>query len=232
MNSTWGKQSNSKEEIKFLTGPLSWTEELFRLVRITTEFFKGFRAFYGVGPCITVFGSARFTEEHPYYKMAQKIGYSLSKSGLNVMTGGGPGIMEAANRGAKEANGGYSIGCNIKLPKEQKPNPYLNKWITFRYFFIRKMMLVKYSKAFIVLPGGFGTMDEIFETATLIQTGKIFDFPLILVGKEYWQPLFDFINKSLLKEKTINSKDLNLLTLTDSIDEAVEIAIAAAKKNS
>jgi uncharacterized protein (TIGR00730 family) len=146
---------------------------------------------------VTVFGSARFTEEHMYYALAREIGQQLARAGFTVMTGGGPGIMEVANRGAKEA-GGYSVGCNIELPQEQKPNPYLDRWVTFRHFFVRKLMLVKYSYAFIALPGGFGTLDEIFETATLIQTHKIKDFPLVLVGKDYWRPLLDFLHKDEL----------------------------------
>src|SRR3954447_10656899 len=139
---------------------------------------RGFRLLHFVGPCATVFGSARFTEDHRYYKMARELGGRLARAGFTVMTGGGPGIMEAANRGAKEA-GGYSVGCNIELPREQKPNPYLDRWVTFRDFGIRKLMLIKYSYAFIVLPGGFGTLDEFFSTATLIQTEKIEDFPLV-----------------------------------------------------
>ena len=164
---------------------------------------RGFRKLHFVGPCVTVFGSARFTADHAYYVLAREVGQRLARAGFTVMTGGGPGIMEAANRGAKEA-GGYSVGCNIELPQEQKPNPYLDRWITFRHFFVRKLMLVKYSYAFIALPGGFGTLDEIFETATLIQTDKIKDFPLVLVGKEYWRPLLDFLRDRLVEAKTID----------------------------
>ena len=164
---------------------------------------RGFRKLHFVGPCVTVFGSARFTAEHHYYVLAREVGQRLARAGFTVMTGGGPGIMEAANRGAKEA-GGYSVGCNIELPQEQKPNPYLDRWVTFRHFFVRKLMLVKYSYAFIAMPGGFGTLDEIFETATLIQTHKIKDFPLVLVGKEYWQPLLDFLRGRLVEAKTID----------------------------
>ena len=160
-----------------------------RAARIFCEFIRGFRTLHFVGACVTVFGSARFTENHPYYDLARQCGAELAKAGFTVMTGGGPGIMEAANRGAKET-GGRSIGCNIQLPREQKPNPFVDQWITFRHFFVRKVMLVKYSYAFIALPGGFGTLDEIFETATLIQTGKIRDFPLVLMGIEYWRPFW------------------------------------------
>ena len=176
------------------SGPQPRAQELLRAIRIFTEFMRGFRALHFVGPCVTVFGSARFRENHPYYALARQCGAELARAGFTVMTGGGPGIMEAANRGAKEA-GGRSIGCNIRLPKEQQPNPYLDRWITFRYFFVRKVMLVKYSYAFITLPGGFGTLDEIFETATLIQTGKIREFPLVLMGREYWQPLLAFMGE-------------------------------------
>jgi uncharacterized protein (TIGR00730 family) len=146
--------------------------ELIRVLRIMVEFVRGFRALHFVGPCVTVFGSARFKEDHPYYALGREVGRELARAGFTVMTGGGPGIMEAANRGAKEV-GGRSVGCNIELPAEQKPNQYLDRFITFHHFFVRKVMLVKYSYAFVALPGGFGTLDEIFETATLVQTGKI-----------------------------------------------------------
>ena len=169
-------------------GASSWEEAL----RIFWELMQGFRSLHFVGPCVTVFGSARFQEDHRYYVLARDVGARLSKAGFTVMTGGGPGLMEAANRGAKDA-GGYSIGCNIELPEEQQPNPYLDRWVTFRHFFVRKLMLVKYSYAFIALPGGFGTLDEIFEVATLIQTRKIKEFPLVLVGEEFWHPLLDFL---------------------------------------
>jgi hypothetical protein len=182
---------------------------------------RGFRAFHFVGPCVTVFGSARFTEEHRYYELGREVGRLLAQAGFAVLTGGGPGIMEAANRGAREARG-RSLGCNIVLPREQEPNPYLDQWITFRYFFVRKVMLVKYSYAFIALPGGFGTLDEIFETATLIQTGKIQEFPLVLMGEDYWHPLLSFLNERLLKEGTISPEDLKRLTVTDSPETAVE----------
>ena len=165
-SSKWGATPGGSDEVRFLEGPQNRTSELLRAVRIFCEFMRGFRALHFVGPCVTVFGSARFSESHPYYEMARQCGSGLARAGFTVMTGGGPGIMEAANRGAKEA-GGRSIGCNIELPEEQKPNRYLDRWITFRHFFVRKVMLVKYSYAFIALPGGFGTLDEIFEAATL-----------------------------------------------------------------
>jgi uncharacterized protein (TIGR00730 family) len=187
---------------------------------VFTEFIRGFRALHFVGPCVTVFGSARFKEDHPYYAMARAIGHGLAELGFTVVTGGGPGIMEAANRGAREARG-RSIGCNIELPKEQAPNPYLDRWITFRHFFVRKVMLVKYSYAFVALPGGFGTLDEIFETATLIQTGKILDFPLVLVGRDFWRPLTDFLHGPLERMGLIDPRDADRIVVVDSAAEAV-----------
>jgi uncharacterized protein (TIGR00730 family) len=207
-------------EAKLLSGPLSRWAELVRVFRIATEFIRGFRALHFIGPCVSVFGSARFTEEHPYYGLAREVGHRLSDVGFAVMTGGGPGLMEAANRGAKEA-GGTSVGCNIALPEEQHPNPYLDKWITFQHFYVRKVMLVKYSYAFVALPGGFGTMDEVFEVATLVQTRKIKEFPIILMGIDYWRPLIDFLETKLLGEGTIAAADIKSITLTDSPEEAV-----------
>src|SRR5262249_12388713 len=194
--------------------------ELARALRIFFELMHGFRTLHFVGPCVTVLGSARFGEDHPHYALARRIGAGLAKSGFTVMTGGGPGIMEAANRGAKDA-GGRSVGCNIELPEEQKPNAYLDRWVTFRHFYVRKLMLVKYSYAFVALPGGFGTLDEMFETATLIQTGKIRDFPLVLMGRDYWQPFLDFLKSRLIVERTIDPIDFDRLTVTDSPEEAV-----------
>jgi hypothetical protein len=206
-------------ERKFLSGPLSRLGELRMALRVFFEFIRGFRALHFVGPCITVFGSARFKDEHDYYKMTVDLGKALSKIGFTVMTGGGPGIMEAANRGAKEANGN-SVGCNIVLPFEQKHNPYLDKWVNIKYFFVRKVFLLKYSYGFIAMPGGFGTLDELFEALTLIQTKKIEDFPVVLMGKSYYQPLMEFIYK-MREEKTISPEDCDLLLLTDDIEEAV-----------
>ena len=166
-----------------------------------------------------VFGSARFKENHKYYKIAQEVGERIHKIGFTVMTGGGPGIMEAANRGAFEA-GGYSVGCNIELPFEQKPNPYMHEWITFKHFFVRKVIMLKYSYAFVVMPGGFGTMDELFETLTLIQTGTINNFPIVLMGKDYFKEMMEFLD--LMADKgTISRKDLELVLLTDDGDEAM-----------
>lgn len=225
----WGMSPGAPEVVRFLEGPQRRFAEFARATRIFAEFIRGFRALHFVGPCITVFGSARFQESHPYYEMGRAVGAELAKAGFTVMTGGGPGIMEAANRGAKEA-GGRSVGCNIELPKEQKHNPYLDHWVTFRYFFIRKVMLVKYSYAFVALPGGFGTLDEIFETATLIQTAKIREFPLVLMGKEFWRPMIEFMQHRMVQERTIDQADLDRLIVTDSAEEAVGAITAVAKR--
>ena len=217
----WGKGSEYREERSFLEGPGARLSELQRALRIFFEFIKGFRALHFVGPCVTVFGSARFPETSPYYALGREMGQRLGNAGFTVMTGGGPGIMEAANRGAKDV-GAPSVGCNIVLPAEQHPNPFLDSWVEFRYFFVRKVMLVKYSYAFVALPGGFGTLDELFETVTLIQTKKIKNFPLVLLGKEYWSPLLTFIRGTLIPAGTIDAGDANLFFLTDSPAEAME----------
>lgn len=215
------KKEDKNEEVRlFLEGPKSRTKEFFFAFRVMVEFIRAFRTFHFIGPCVTVFGSARFKENHPYYELAREVGKNLPKLGFAVMTGGGPGIMEAANRGAKEA-GGKSVGCNIELPMEQKYNPYMDKWFTFKYFFVRKVMLFKYSYAFIILPGGVGTMDELFETITLIQTKKIHDFPVILMGKDYWYPLREILDK-MVREETISVEDLDLIKFTDSVTEALD----------
>lgn len=217
----WGKDGARPEEIRFLEGPQERTFELGRVIRIAAEFISGFRALHFVGPCVTVFGSARFKEEHPYYKLARETGAYLAEAGFTVMTGGGPGVMEAANRGAKDV-GGRSIGCNIELPHEQSENPYLDRFITFRYFFVRKVMLVKYSYAFIALPGGFGTLDELFECLTLVQTRKISEFPIVLIGREFWQPLVSYLRSTFVRAGTIGAEDPDLIFLTDSPEEAVK----------
>lgn len=188
-------------------------------MRIGAEFIRGFRALHFVGPCVTVFGSARFKEGNPHYELAREMGRRIAGMGLTTMTGGGPGIMEAANRGAREA-GGRSIGCNIVLPMEQQPNPYVDRFIEFRYFFVRKVMLVKYSYAFVAMPGGFGTLDELFEAVTLVQTRKILGFPVVLMGVAYWSPLLAFLKDTLLAAGTINREDLSIMTVTDSPEEA------------
>ena len=213
----WGVAPNLDQEW-FLAGPRSRRSELARVIRIAAEFIRGFRALHFVGPCVTVFGSARFPADHPYYQLGQEVGRRVAGLGLTTMTGGGPGLMEAANRGAKAA-GGTSIGCNIELPKEQQPNPYLDRFITFRHFFVRKVMLVKYSCALVVLPGGFGTMDELFEVLTLVQTKKISAFPVVLMGRDYWQPLVSFLETTMVGRGTIDAEDLRTFTLTDSVDE-------------
>lgn len=223
----WGKHPARREEREFLEGPLTRLAELRRALRIFVEFIKGFRRLHFVGPCVTVFGSARFREDNPHYRAAREIGQRLARAGFTVMTGGGPGVMEGANRGARDA-GGFSVGCNIELPREQQPNPYLDLWIEFRYFFVRKLMLVKYSYGFVALPGGFGTMDEVFETATLIQTRKISGFPLVLVGTEFWEPLLDFLRDRMLAEGTIGDEDLALLFVTDSPEEAADFVVRHA----
>lgn len=210
-----------QEDQRLLGGPRSRTAEFLRVVRILLEFIRGFQKLHWLGPCVTVFGSARFEEPHPYYQLARATGAAIARQGFTVITGGGPGIMEAANRGAKDVRG-RSVGCNITLAHEQHANPYIDKLVTFRYFFVRKVMLVKYSQAFLIFPGGFGTLDEAFEAATLIQTGKISDFPLIFVGRDYWQPLFDFLRNRLLNDHAIDAIDYDRLILTDSVDEIIE----------
>lgn len=213
--SLWGKSTRSTREGRFLSGPLSRLEELHQILLIFVECLRGFRRLHFVGPCVTIFGSARFNETHPYYRLTRQVGAEMAKLGFTVMTGGGPGLMEAANRGAKEA-GGRSVGCNISLPKEQHPNPYLDLWLEFHYFFVRKLMLAKYSYAFIAMPGGFGTTDEFFEINTLIQTGKTKNFPLVLMGKRYWDPLLKMLKGPMLKEGAIDPVDLARIFVSDS----------------
>lgn len=208
-------------EIIFLDGPHSRWKEFKFTIKTVFELIKGFRALHFIGPCVTVFGSARFPEGHPYYETTRNLSAAISRLGFTIITGGGPGLMEAANRGAKEA-GGRSVGCNILLPAEQKPNPYLDKWISIRYFFVRKVLLVKYSYAFVVMPGGYGTLDEYFEALTLIQTHKIKDFPIIIFGREYHKDLLEHIDQ-MKKDKTIDPLDTRLFLVTDDINEAVEL---------
>ncbi len=203
----------------YLEGPKPRFYELGFAWRVLIQFLKGFRELHFVGPCITVFGSARFKDDHDYYKAAYEFGKRIAEMGFTTMTGGGPGIMEAANRGAFE-NNGYSVGCNIVLPHEQQPNPYVHKSISIDFFFVRKVLLVKYSYSFIIMPGGFGTMDEFFETLTLIQTNVINDFPIVLFGKEYFQPLVDYIQQ-MAEQGTISADDLKLVLHTNDIDEAI-----------
>ncbi|WP_396625954.1 TIGR00730 family Rossman fold protein [Luteitalea sp.] len=202
-----------------LAGPHSRLRELRLVLTSVRDFVRGFRVLHFAGPCVTVFGSARFDEHHRYYALAREVGAGLSRLGFTVMTGGGPGVMEGANRGAREA-GGWSVGCNIRLPFEQDANPYLDRWITCEYFFVRKVLLVKYSYAFIALPGGLGTLDELFEILTLIQTGEVQSFPVVLMGREYWAPLIRQLN-DMVGAGTIGATDLDLLLITDDVAEAL-----------
>ena len=208
-------------EKQFLSGKRDRGADLESAVRIFLEFLHGFEFFSDIDrPCVTVFGSARFAPGHRYYEMARQLGSRLADQGYAVMTGGGPGIMEAANRGAKEA-GGVSLGCNIILPHEQSANPYLDRFIELDHFFVRKVMLVKYSRAFVVMPGGFGTLDEAFETLTLIQCHKLERFPIVAMGSDFWEEMRNFGRGALVREGTISPEDLNLLRVTDSPDDAV-----------
>ena len=205
-----------------LSGRRSREHDLTSAVTFFLEFIRGFESFDLDRPCVTVFGSARFPEGHPHYELARDVGRTFAQAGYAVMTGGGPGIMEAANRGAKEANG-VSIGCNIKLPFEQKPNPYVDRFIEFEHFFIRKVMLVKYSTAFIILPGGFGTLDEAFEVITLIQTGKLDRFPIIIMGGGFWDAMRDFVRRTMIDQGTIGDEDLDLARPADTAAEALRL---------
>ena len=203
-------------EAVFLSHRRRRDDDLASAVKFFLEFVKGFESFDIDGPCVTVFGSARFAEGHAHYALARALGHALAKAGYTVMTGGGPGIMEAANRGAREA-GGLSIGCNIRLPQEQKPNPYVDRFIEFEHFFVRKVMLVKYSSAFVVMPGGFGTLDEAFELVTLMQTGKLERFPVVGMGGDFWTHLRDFMRETMVKEQTIDPADLDLIQRAETV---------------
>jgi uncharacterized protein (TIGR00730 family) len=210
--------SEPADEI-FLEGPRSRFAEFFTLLRVMRDFLRGFRTLHFVGPCVTVFGSARIQRDDPHYELARKMGAAIARLGFTVMTGGGPGIMEAANRGAKEA-GGRSVGCNIELPYEQAANAYLDRCVRLHYFFVRKALLVKYSYAFVVMPGGAGTLDELFEALTLIQTAKIKNFPVVIMGTDYWKELITFMEK-MAQRAMIAPSDLSLIYATDSINEAI-----------
>lgn len=201
-----------------LSGPGTRIRDFSTLVRVARDLLRGFRALHFAGPCVTIFGSARTQEGTRYYEMARQMGEACAQLGFTVITGGGPGIMQAGNQGAFEA-GGRSLGVNIELPFEQKLNPYVHSSVTMKYFFTRKVVLVKYSYAFIVMPGGAGTLDEMFETMTLIQTGKLKIFPIVLMGKDYWQPLMDFVYR-MAEEGTINPDDPELIFFTDDIQDA------------
>jgi uncharacterized protein (TIGR00730 family) len=199
--------------------------DTWRALRIQAEFVEGFDALAELGPAVSVFGSARVSARNPDYRAARALGRALASAGLAVITGGGPGIMEAANRGASEA-GGISVGCNIELPFEQDLNRYVSLGIEFRYFFVRKTMFVKYAEAFIIFPGGLGTLDELFEALTLVQTGKIRRFPVILYGTHYWSGLIDWIRDQVLEREMISEHDLDLFVVTDDIEQAVKVVLA------
>jgi len=211
--------ANGSSDRGLLEGPHSRFLELLLLFRAMRDFIRGFRGLHFVGPCVTIFGSARFGELHPYYTLTREVARRVSMLGFTVMTGGGPGLMEAANRGARDA-GGPSVACNIELPHEQRPNPFIDRSITCHYFFVRKVLLFKYSYAFVAMPGGIGTMDELFEALTLIQTKKIRSFPVVLIGTEYWQPLVTLL-RGLEQHGAISAEDLNLVMVTDDLDDAM-----------
>lgn len=217
------KPKSAMPEAELLKGRDDLLVDFDRGVTVFNEFVNGCRNLHDVGKAITVFGSARLGEEHRFYQMAREVGRAFAEAGYAVITGGGPGLMEASNRGAKEA-GGLSIGCNIILPHEQEPNPYLDLCLEFEYFFVRKVMLVKYSHGFVFLPGGLGTMDEMFETLTLIQTGKMERFPMVAMGTDYWIELLDFVEKAMLKEGTINTGEVTVHQTDDAPDAARYVA--------
>ena len=206
------------------TTPPFTKEDPWRIFRIMAEFVDSFETLSQLGPAVTIFGSARLAPNDPHYQMAVAIGKMLAKENIAVVTGGGPGIMEAANRGASDA-GAPSVGCNIELPFEQLPNPYLTKSLSFKYFFVRKTMFIKYSNAYVIFPGGFGTMDELFEALTLIQTRKIRNFPVVLFGSQYWRGLLSWLTSTMLNERMINTEDLGLIHLTDSPNDAVKFIV-------
>ena len=197
-------------------------EEPWRIFRIMAEFVEGFEVLSKIGPAVSIFGSSRIKKADKYYKVAQAIAYSLVKNGYAVITGGGPGIMEAANKGAIKAKG-ESVGLNIQIPQEQKANPYVKTLLDFRYFFVRKVMFVKYAKAFVILPGGFGTLDELFESANLVQTKRIEPFPIILVGSSYWQGLIEWIKKPVLQNGCISRHELEIFNIADTPEEVINI---------
>ncbi len=212
--------TNNKPIIKFLEGPQNRWNELWFTIKVASQFIKGFRVLHFVGPCITIFGSARFKEDNPYYQTTVRISGKIAQAGFTIMTGGGPGIMEAANRGAREV-GGKSVGCNIQLPFEQHENPYLDRFVNIRYFFVRKVLLLKYSYGFVCMPGGFGTVDELFETLTLIQTAMIKRYPVVIFDTEYHTKLIEYI-EFMKKAGTISPEDSDLYLLTNNEDEAVQ----------
>lgn len=217
---SWGKATADHSEREFLSGPRPRGSELRFAFDVFRELVRGFRVLHFVGPCVTVFGSARFDATHRYYELARQTGAELARAGFTVMTGGGPGVMEAANRGARDA-GGRSVGCNIALPAEQKPNAYLDRFVECRYFFVRKVLLAKYSYAFIAAPGGYGTLDELTEILVLVQTEKMKPFPIVLLGVDYWAGLVQFFRETLVASSTIAPADLDRIIITDDPAHAV-----------
>lgn len=214
-------QQKQHIDLRFLEGPRTRWSEFKSVLSIAREFIYGFRKLHFVGPCVTFFGSARFKEDHPYYEATRQLARRVGQVGFTIMTGGGPGLMEAANRGARDV-GATSVGCNIVLPHEQEPNDHLDVSLTFDRFFVRKVLLIKYSIAFVVMPGGAGTLDELFEAITLIQTGKVRDFPILLYGRNYWAPMLEQIDR-MVKEGTLGEKELRFLYVADSVDEATTL---------
>jgi uncharacterized protein (TIGR00730 family) len=223
-----GGETEDEQLLRRRTPPAFLDTDPWRALRILSEFVEGFDAMAAVGRAVTIFGSARITEDHPDYDLARAIGRKLAQAGYAVITGGGPGAMEAVNRGASES-GGYSIGLGIELPFEQRLNEWVDLGINFRYFFVRKTMFVKYARAFVCLPGGFGTLDELFESLTLVQTHKVTKFPIILLGVDYWSGLIDWIRNTVLPGAKIDESDLALLHCIDSVPEAVELITSSAK---
>jgi len=217
-----GRRTEDERLLERPTRPAFLDTDPWRVLRIVGEFVDGFDALASVGPAVTVFGSARTPDDSPYYAGARRLGSLLAERGYAVITGGGPGIMAAANRGCQEG-GGLSVGCNIELPMEQGLNPYVDLGVEFRYFFARKVMFVKYADAFVIYPGGYGTLDELFEALTLIQTRKVQDFPVILMGSDYWAGLIDWIRGPLVAESAINQSDVDLLRISDDPVEACDI---------
>lgn len=222
-----------REKFKQKTWNEIRTNDSWAIFKIMAEFVDGFERLGKIGPCVSIFGSARTKEDHKSYKLAESIAFELTQNGYGVVTGGGPGIMEAGNRGAARGKG-TSVGLNIELPFEQHDNPYIDsdKSLDFDYFFVRKVMFVKYSQGFVVMPGGFGTLDELFEAITLIQTKKIGKFPIVLVGKDYWSGLFEWIKNTMLKEGNISPNDLDLISIVDTEDEVLEVINTFYKKYS
>jgi uncharacterized protein (TIGR00730 family) len=219
---------NEEELIRKAFIPKDWTEimstDSWEVFKIMSEFVEGFEKLAKIGPCVTIFGSARIKANHPYYKLAEKIAYLLTTKGFGIISGGGPGVMEAANKGAHYSYG-KSVGLNIDLPFEQRPNPFIDndKLLTFQHFFVRKVMFMKYSQGYIVMPGGFGTLDEMFEAITLIQTHKMVNFPIVLVGKNHWQGLIQWIHERMVDEDFVTREDMNIFNLADTAEEAVDV---------